>query len=477
MTAKAMSFPLRDRAFLSFLPCLVLAVLMCGTAIGRCSAQENAPDADFWKTSPHRYHALPALWVGWQSPYLLAADWVYRDTIAKRREEFWLTCPVPAHVAAVQVVAQTNPYAALAHRIYGKANITWGLEIPLDPPVLLQMNWIQSEYAPFAAAAQLTVLPDPFSVLAHRQFGAERASWGAEPHPHSLLAPPLNPILLDNIKDNTPSPNLRDKVRPEWTEVETAEVNLFSQALVNAHSAPPEAFAASAKGNEHITWGHLFNKPMNYKGMVVPIKGLLVRLRKAEAPLAARPHVTDYYEGWVQMETYGSTPVCVVFAHKPDHVPVAEILNEKIKFNGYFLKRYRYLTAGKGPRDTLLFLAPTFEAPKKAGIRLAPPFWDSLWSGGIIVLVVGVTAFLGFLLLRLWTWRHDNEVRRRLAAIEQKKYSATMENMGTIDTHIASNGNEAGYFTSMLEESPEADDKFTLMEPPRRDSSPEQDES
>ena len=358
--------------FLSVFLCFAVLLLLPGQLLAQ----------DFWKSSPYRKQATVALIAAQQSPFIVLADQMQRLTRAQetreakeRFEQFWIKhFEIRSRLAGAQLVSWRNPYTLLAHRIYGKQMITWGLEIPKEPKKYKPLDWFQSPHTPAVAAAQMVGLQNPYELAAAKQFGSYRFVWGPEVMPRGTFAPPLHPDWLNMIEDDIGFPDLSERIREEWSKQEVVEFSLFLQALYNAKFADTKAFANSAGllEKEKIGWAHLYNdQRKQYRGKVIPLEGELLRLRKIETPFQARPigrpQVEWFYEGWVQ--TGGDTPVCVLFTDLPKGVEPNEIAKQHrfIRFNGYYLKRHRY-PVGKNPdpkaRDKYIWrLAPFMIAP------------------------------------------------------------------------------------------------------------------
>ncbi len=456
--------------------------------------KQSLPFDEFWIDCPAPAQAATAQLVALGKPLAILTHrthegyslvWGRDKTPEEKYLEFWVKCPVPGYVAAAQLVTHQNPLVLLAHRFCGKEYVVWGLELKpeIKARVFVPLDWHRSWNGKYVAAAQLVGVQEPFSVVALRQLGKERAVWGPEAQPLAEQAPPLHPDWLDLIRDNTPAPRLDKRLPDEWTNQEIAYLKLFAQGLANTRFTPPEVFVESAEENKHITWAHLFNNSNLHRGKIIPVKGMLVRLRKAEAPYAAKPLIKHYYEGWVQMETEGSNPVCVIFAQKPEGVPLQEDgLRENIRFNGYYIKRYLYIS-GKGPRNTLLFMAPTFETTDSS--PLPPPSRDlgipGVLTGGIIILLgVVVVVFLSLFAINFWFRRDDAKVRARIAAIQEKKFGSQFQDLGTESASNSSN-EEAENFPSFMEDEPSPETNFSLSErkrfnPPQNPENPSTEE-
>jgi len=256
---------------------------------------------------------------------------------------------------------------------------------------------------------------DPLTLLAMRGGGVHNLIWKEY---EVERVPTLNERLLQSVQDKRPMPDFRNKVPDEIPKREIDEYQVYCQALLYARDTAPELFAKEAREDENrgVTWGHLFREPSQYRGKVIHMAGRLKRIRRENAPLALQRQGMKYvYEGWVFTETIKANPVCVLFANLPEGLEPAESMSQDVRFDGYFFKRYLYVS-GEGNRHTLLFIAPT--------LRLTGPIrgTDEVASGlpqyvyyvivglvaGTVVLVVG---------LNLWFRRSDRQLRRRLAEV------------------------------------------------------------
>ena len=209
--------------------------------------------------------------------------------------------------------------------------------------------WFDPQRAQAAAVAELVAAQNPFTILALRIRGHDLVVWG-EPEFAAEEAPPLDPQWLDAAqdRDGKPMPNIIGKAPDEISKSVKDYYRLYNQALVNAFRTPPEAFAKSAQGNEDVTFAHLYNETWKYRGKVVPVKGYLKRLRKYDAPVAARAQGVKFvYEGWIALPTYKTHPLCVLFPVLPDRLKPAENMNTWVEFNGYVINLYKY-KSGKG---------------------------------------------------------------------------------------------------------------------------------
>jgi hypothetical protein len=243
------------------------------------------------------------------------------------------------------------------------------------------------------------------------------------------FSPTLNPELVKYLGylDKKPVPFLMDR---KGGLAERKFVELFSQAAVYAQYVPTDAFAASAKMNPNVTWGHLYQEYKTYWGKEVTLEGKLMRVRQREAPNKARAKgVETLYEGWVQTTTPKSDPVAVIFLHLPDSIQVAETLTPPVQvtFHSYFLGRFAYRAADKKDHIALLLVAPTLLTKEKAAAPAESP-WSPL-AYLVLFGILGIIVVVIFLAVTLNVMyrKGDRSIRDKLAKLQAERAGQTLE--------------------------------------------------
>jgi hypothetical protein len=281
--------------------------------------------------------------------------------------------------------------------------------------------WRHPEKAGAVAAAQLVAVGHPLTVAAMRIEGFDRDLWD-EPPLWLDRVPPLNRSRLAAVKDDASFANFVDVAPEEMPREAMAEDMVFWQAVAYSTLVPKEVFARAARASSHLTFGHLYTEPTKYRGVVVHLEGRLKRLKRLDPPLhAQRKGVGVLYEGWIFLDEPGTHPVCVIVAHLPPSLAVGDQIGQHVAFDGYFFKRYRYIS-GRLDADknnvalnTLALIGPSLtvlERPGPAGggslaSSSAPWAWILGFVGGVAVLV---------LVMSWWFKHNDRQVRTRLQA-------------------------------------------------------------
>src|SRR5262249_21381880 len=107
-----------------------------------------------------------------------------------------------------------------------------------------------------------------------------------------------------------------------------------------------------------------------------------------------------------------SNPYCVIVTSVPESIPLGETLDQRVAFDGYFFKRYRY-RAGDGWRDAPLLIGHSFrERPAPSADAPTDNSFATLALVGLLS-VLGVTVVL-VVSLTWWFRRGDQRVRTHL---------------------------------------------------------------
>ncbi len=201
---------------------------------------------------------------------------------------------------------------------------------------------------------------------------------------------------------------IEDRAPIRSKEENEGEFLAYCDALVTASQAD---LATGARRD--LTFAHLYEQPGVYRGEVVHVEGSLARLRRFEAPSYVWSQgVRELYEGWVfDARTYGANAMAIVFTELPGGLELAERMDRRVAFDGYFFKRYRY-AAGDGRRDAPLLIGrrPILLDDRPAAAQGRGVSKAMLWSSGVILGTLAA-ALCG---LAWWFRRGDRRVRECL---------------------------------------------------------------
>jgi hypothetical protein len=209
------------------------------------------------------------------------------------------------------------------------------------------------------------------------------------------------------------------------------EVEAYAQTLVLAHTTDTAALEKAARSD--LTFVQLFHEPARYRGEIVRIKGRLKRVRRYNDPpeKARQAGVSHVYEGWLFNDDFGANPVCCVFTDLPEGLRVAETMEERVEFVGYFFKRYRY-KAGDTPKPNQWRDAPLLIGRFASVTPVRDGATSENWGrslGSIFFALIGGSA-AGVVLLTLWLRRGDDRVRRKLTDVTRRPFEPYADSGG-----------------------------------------------
>jgi hypothetical protein len=224
----------------------------------------------------------------------------------------------------------------------------------------------------------------------------------ASPAPPEATA--INKDLLRHVEDDAP-PRSEAENRDEFLA--------YDYAVQFARRVPAESFRKAARHD--LTFAHLMGSDApRFRGEVVHVEGRLKRLRDIGPTTALRAEGIEHlYEGWIFSDLYAGYAYCVLFTELPADLAVAESLDRRVSFDGYFYKVYRY-RAGDGVRRSPLLIGRTIKMPPVAE---GPTPLSS--EGGRSLQLIGVVTLVSLALLALialgFRWA-DRRIRQRIAA-------------------------------------------------------------
>lgn len=225
--------------------------------------------------------------------------------------------------------------------------------------------------------------------------------------------------LLRGVQDRKPILSRRES---------EDEVRAYCYLLALAANASRADLSRHARRD--VSYRQLFNRPQDYRGEIIHIRGTLLRLEETKAPLAVHNDgVRTIYEGWIKQSDSFTDPYCVIVTELPPGLKPAEKLYQEVFFDGYFFKRYRYATkeleerGGKlvqVQREVPLLIGKTFTLPPVAAEEDTVTAISSLFVTSAIVLILSIVGTGMF--LSWWFRRGDREVQARVAEARKVEF-------------------------------------------------------
>ena len=203
-----------------------------------------------------------------------------------------------------------------------------------------------------------------------------------------------------------PEPPLRAEAHPQAIEPDRSEVfetvtdrsamsfrdnAAYSYLLEKARSRTPAELAAEARRDVFAT--HLWERPELYRGVPVHIQGAALRVVRFESKLSKTGWL---YEAWVVTPDARRYPFDCVFEEAPEGLPIGTDVNERVVFNGYFLKIMKY-QAGDVARGAPVLVGKLgwerrpSESPVEESNKVL--FWSMVAVGLMFVVSLGRWAY------------------------------------------------------------------------------------
>jgi hypothetical protein len=199
--------------------------------------------------------------------------------------------------------------------------------------------------------------------------------------PPVTVAGPPEPIVADrseefeSVTDRTPM-SFRDNAA-------------YALLLERARTRSPQELAASTRRDVVLT--HLWERPALYRGVPIHLFGTTERVIRYESKLSKNGWL---YEAWIYPQESRTIAYCCVFDEVPAGFPIGTNLNERVVFNGYFLKIMKY-HAGDVARGAPVLVGRIGWNPHDLTLRdggggMSPMLrWSLIILGAMFVLSLG----------------------------------------------------------------------------------------
>lgn len=198
-------------------------------------------------------------------------------------------------------------------------------------------------------------------------------------------------VLLDRVVDRTPP--RAEEAAPQY--------QLLCVASTQSEKRKPRS------PRRDVLIANLLKEPATYRGELLHVEGVLVRLLAWENQSLRNPHgLPAYYEGWIFPDEQPDHPLVVLFTGLPEGLEPGDHLRENVSIDAYFLKLEVY-KGREGQRIT---------APKLIGGALRWRRVDPVTlSGGALAVMAGLLALLVLGILTYGRWsRRDDQLARRM---------------------------------------------------------------
>ena len=137
----------------------------------------------------------------------------------------------------------------------------------------------------------------------------------------------------------------------------------YKRLVEKSRSLTPAELAGVSRRD--VVMADLWERPEHYRGVPIHLDGTANRVRRYESVFSETGRL---YEAWITTPDSGRFGYICVFETPPKGFPVGANLNERVVFNGYFLKIWKYDAA---------------DVPRGAPLLIGRIGWDAgLSSGG-----------------------------------------------------------------------------------------------
>ncbi len=170
------------------------------------------------------------------------------------------------------------------------------------------------------------------------------------------------------------------------TVISLRDMAAYTKLLAEAREAKPAVLTAKARRD--VFYAHLWGDPKEYRGVPIRLEGTARRVLYYASKLSKTGWL---YETWMFTPDGQGQPFVCISEEAPQGYPVGTNLQERIAFNGYFLKLMRY-EAGDVPRAAPLLVGRIdWAKPPIVAESNQQYYW-----------MVGVLAFMFLICLARW---------------------------------------------------------------------------
>jgi hypothetical protein len=163
--------------------------------------------------------------------------------------------------------------------------------------------------------------------------------WGLVWHFAHKLPPPAEPDLVATAKPEpiVPDKSIEFEAVTDRTPVGFRDTAAYSLLLERAREKSPDELAAISRRDIQIP--HLWQNPELYRGVPIHLLGSALRVLRYPSKLSKTGWV---YEASIITPDAARNPFQCVFEDAPPGLPIGTNVSERVVFNGYFLKIWKY---------------------------------------------------------------------------------------------------------------------------------------
>jgi hypothetical protein len=159
--------------------------------------------------------------------------------------------------------------------------------------------------------------------------------WTYAGRPPEPAEPPT--AANDNPEPIVPDRSIEFETVTDRTPVGFRDNAAYALLLERARGQTPEQLAAISRRDVFLP--HLWQNPESYRGIPIHLLGTALRVLRYPSKLSR----TDWiYEASIITPDAPRNPYVCVFEQAPEGLPIGANVSERVVFNGYFLKIWKY---------------------------------------------------------------------------------------------------------------------------------------
>ncbi len=205
---------------------------------------------------------------------------------------------------------------------------------------------------------QGTELPRLLVLVAIAAFGWGAVWWYAHT-PVPVAEPPL--AAAANPPQVEPDQSPEFAAVTDRTPLSLTDNGAYSLLLDRARARTPNELASISRRD--VILPHLWNDPARYRGIPIHLLGTALRVIRYPSKLSKTGWL---YEASIITPETSRVPYICVFEDAPTGLPIGANVSERVVFNGYFLKIWRY-QAGDAVRGAPLLVGRLGWSPSEPG--------------------------------------------------------------------------------------------------------------
>jgi hypothetical protein len=165
------------------------------------------------------------------------------------------------------------------------------------------------------------------------------AGWGLFLHFANRPPAPVEPALTagDNPEPIVADHSVEFETVTDRTAVEFRDNAAYAMLLQRARGHSPAELAAVSRRD--VLLPHLWQNPKLYRGVPIHLLGTALRILRYPSKLSETGWI---YEASIVTPDAPTNPFVCVFEDAPKGLPIGPNVSERVVFNGYFLKIWKY---------------------------------------------------------------------------------------------------------------------------------------